>query len=163
MNRSRKSEVGGQTPVPTGETFVIDGPGEYEIKDISISGIGDGENTIYNIEIDDIKATHLGFLKKEPSDEKLELLGNPDIILIPVGGLKGELFDAEAAMKLINKMEPKIAIPMLYDIKGLKIKRAPMLNFIKESEAKDQPIPKFVVKKKDLILEETKIIILEHA
>ncbi len=142
--------------------LVISGPGEYEVKNVNISGIDDGENIIYNIEMDDIKITHLGFLKKEPSNEKLEIISNPDIVFAPVGGLKDELFDAEAAMKLINKIEPKIAIPMLYDVKGLKTKRAPLSLFLKESEAKDAPAPKLSVKKKDLIEEETKIIILEH-
>jgi len=111
---------------------------------------------------------HFGFLKKEPNNEKLEIIGEPDIVFAPVGGLpagkqdlKDELFDAEAAMKLINKMEPKIAIPMLYDIKELKTKRAPLSLFLKESEAKDAPVPKLIIKKKDLIEEETKIVILE--
>ena len=48
--------------------FIIDGPGEYEIKDINISGIGDDENTIYVIEMDDLKIAHFGFLKKEPNN-----------------------------------------------------------------------------------------------
>lgn len=170
------------------EAFIINSPGEYEIKGINILGIGDPSNSsllgpegpsgprtagqvnvIYSIEIDEIKIAHLGFLNKELDNEKLELLDDPDIILVPVGGLpagrqgiKDELFDAEMAMKLINKIEPKIAIPMLYDIKGLKIKRAPISDFIKESEAKDPAVPKLVVKKKDLAEEETKIVILEN-
>ena len=146
----------------TNETFVITGPGEYEIKGVNISGIGDDKNTIYAIEMDDVKMIHFGFLKKEPNNEKLEIIGEPDIVFVPVGGLKDQLFDAESAMKLINKMEPKIAIPMLYDIKNLKTKRAPLSFFLKESEAKESPVPKLMIKKKDLILEETKIIILEH-
>ncbi len=146
---------------PIDNTFIIDSPGEYEIKGINISGIGDDENIMYVIEMDDIKIAHFGFLKKEPNNEKLELIGNPDVVFVPVGGLMGELLDAEAAMKLINKMEPKAAIPMLYDMKGLKTKRAPLLNFIKESEAKNAPVPKLIIKKKDLIEEETKIVILE--
>ena len=146
----------------TNETFVITGPGEYEIKGVNISGIGDDKNTIYAIEMDDVKMIHFGFLKKEPNNEKLEIIGEPDIVFVPVGGLKDQLFDAESAMKLINKMEPKIAIPMLYDIKNLKTKRAPLSLFLKESEAKESPVPKLMIKKKDLILEETKIIILEH-
>ncbi len=152
-------------PETNEETFIIDGPGEYEIKDVSISGVGDPStdsgqaNIIYNIEIDDIKIVHLGFLNKEPNNEKLELIGNPDIVFVPVGD--GPILDAEAAMKLINKIEPKIAIPMLYDIKGLKTKRAPLSAFLKESEAKDSAVPKLSVKKKDLAEEETKIVILE--
>lgn len=149
------------------EAFMINSPGEYEVKGVNILGIGDPStssgqvNVIYGIEIDEIKIAHLGFLNKEPDNEKLELLGEPDIIFVPVGGLKNELLDAEAAMKLINKIEPKIAIPMLYDTKGLKIKRAPIADFIKESEAKESPVPKLNIKKKDLSEEETKIVILE--
>lgn len=147
--------------------FVIDSPGEYEIKGVNIFGVSDPStssgpaNIVYTIEMDNIKMAYFGFLKKEPDNEKLELIGSPDIIFMPVGGVKGELLDAEAAMKLINKMEPSIAIPMLYDIKGLKTKRAPLSAFLKESEAKDAPVPKLVVKKKDLTEEETKIVILE--
>lgn len=149
------------------DAFIIDSAGEYEIKGVNISGINDPStssgqvNIIYTIEIDGIKMTHFGFLKKEPNNEKLELIGNPDIVFMPVGGLKDELLNAEAAMKLINKIEPKIAIPMLYDIKGLKTKRAPLSAFLKESEAKDAPLPKLALKKKDLVEEETKIVILE--
>lgn len=145
----------------TNGAFIIDSAGEYEIRGVNISGIGDGEHIIYTIEMDEIKVTHFGFLKKEPSNEQLELIGNPDIVFVPVGGLKDELLDAEAAMKLINKMEPKIAVPILYDIKGLKIKRAPLSAFLKESEAKDAPLSKLAIKKKDLVEEETKIVILE--
>jgi len=50
---------------------------------------------------------------------------------------------------------------MLYDIKGLKIKRAPLSVFLKESEAKESSQPKLTIKKKDLTEEETKIVILD--
>jgi L-ascorbate metabolism protein UlaG (beta-lactamase superfamily) len=147
--------------------FEIDGPGEYEVKGVNIVGVSDGfdklttggENTLYYIEMDEIKIAHLGFLKEEPSAEKLAILDDPDILLIPVGN--NDVLDAEKAMKLINKIEPSIAIPMLYDFKGLKTKRAPISGFLKESEAKESAQPKLVIKKKDLIEEETKIVILE--
>lgn len=169
------------------EAFIVNSPGEYEVKNVNITGVGDPStssllgpegqsgprtagqaNIIYSIEMEGIRLAHLGFLKKEPDNEKLELLGKVDIILAPVGGLPAgrqglgnELLNAEAAMKLINKLEPSIAIPMLFDIKGLKIKRAPLSDFIKESEAKEKPVPKLNIKKKDLTEEETKIVILE--
>lgn len=145
-------------------TFIIDSPGEYEIKGANIRGISDGtniNNIIYNIEMDDIKIAHLGFISGNLSSDKLEILDDPDIVLVAVGGIKNEILDAEGAMKLINNLEPSVAIPMLYDIKGLKIKRAPLTNFIKESEAKEPPQPKLAIKKKDLNKEETKIVILE--
>ncbi|MCX6813346.1 MAG: MBL fold metallo-hydrolase [Candidatus Azambacteria bacterium] len=171
------------------ETFIIDSPGEYEIKGINVLGIADDHstgslpgpegpsgprtagqaNTIYNIEIDGIKISHLGFLGKDLDDGKMALINDPDIVLVPVGN--GAVLDAEKAMKLINKIEPSVAIPMLYDIsakggsasggKGPKIKRAPLSVFLKESEAKESSQPKLTIKKKDLIEEETKIVILE--
>jgi len=141
------------------ETFVIDSPGEYEIKGINILGIADAENTLYNIEMDGIKISHLGFLNKDLDNGKMALINEPDIVLIPVGN--GAVLDAEKAMKLINKIEPSVAIPMFYDIKGLKIKRAPLSVFLKESGAKESPQLKLTLKKKDLAEEETKIVILE--
>lgn len=141
------------------ETFVIDSPGEYEVKGINILGVSDEENTLYNIEMDGIKISHLGFLSKDLDNGKMALINDPDIVLVPVGN--NAVLDAEKAMKLINKIEPSVAIPMLYDIKGLKIKRAPLSVFLKESEAKESSRPKLTVKKKDLAEEETKIVILE--
>ncbi len=141
------------------EAFVIDSPGEYEIKGINVLGIADDEaNTLYNIEIDGIKISHLGFLNQDLDNGKMALIDDPDIVLIPVGN--NDVLDAETAMKIINKIEPSVAIPMLYNIKGLKIKRAPLAAFLKESEAKESSQPKLVIKKKDLTEEETKIVIL---
>jgi len=159
-SKSRNSEGSPLDGSETG-TFVIDSPGEYEIKGINVLGIADEENTLYNIEIDGIKISHLGFLGKDLDNGKMALINDPDIIFVPVGN--GSVLDAEKAMKLINKIEPSVAIPMLYDIKGLKIKRAPLSIFLKESEAKESSQPKLTIKKKDLIEEETKIVILEKA
>jgi len=159
-SKSRNSEGSPLDGSETG-TFVIDSPGEYEIKGINVLGIADEENTLYNIEIDGIKISHLGFLGKDLDNGKMALINDPDIIFVPVGN--GSVLDAEKAMKLINKIEPSVAIPMLYDIKGLKIKRAPLSVFLKESEAKESSQPKLTIKKKDLIEEETKIVILEKA
>jgi L-ascorbate metabolism protein UlaG (beta-lactamase superfamily) len=134
---------------------------------VNILGIADPSNssgqvnTIYNIEMDGVKIAHLGFLNDNLDNEKISLLDDPDVVLVPVGGLKNEILDAEGAMKIINNLEPSIAIPMLYSIKGLNVKRAPLSVFLKESEAKDSPQPKLTIKKKDLAEEETRIVILE--
>jgi len=165
-SKSRNSEGPSLNGPETG-TFVIDSPGEYEIKGINVLGIADPStgsgqaNILYNIEIDGIKISHLGFLGKDLDNGKMALINEPDIVLVPVGN--GAVLDAEKAMKLINKIEPSVAIPMLYDIKGLKIKRAPLSIFLKESEAKESSQPKLTIRKKDLIEEETKIVILEKA
>ena len=143
----------------TNGAFIIDGPGEYEVGGVRVLGVADGGNNLYNIEIDGVKISHLGFLKNDLDDEKVSIFDDSDIILVPVGN--NEVLDAEAAMKLVNKLEPSIAIPMLYDVKGLKTKRATLAAFLKESEAKEPPQPKLTIKKKDINEEEIKIVILE--
>lgn len=154
-----RADIAGALSQPSEVPFIIDSPGEYEVGGVRVLGIADGENNLYNIEIDGVKISHLGFLKNSLDDEKVAIFDDSDIILVPVGN--NEVLDAEAAMKLINKLEPSIAIPMLYNVKGLKTKRAPISIFLKESEAKEPPQPKLTIKKKDINEEEIKIIILE--
>ncbi|MDO8443439.1 MAG: MBL fold metallo-hydrolase [Candidatus Azambacteria bacterium] len=164
-----RADIAGALSQPSDATFVIDSPGEYEVGGVRVLGVADGENNLYNIEIDGVKISHLGFLKNDLDDEKIAIFDDSDIILVPVGN--NEVLDAEAAMKLINKLEPSIAIPMLYDVsakggsapggKEPRIKRAPITAFLKESEAKEPPQPKLTIKKKDINEEEIKIVILE--
>ena len=104
-----------------GEAFVIEVPGEYEIKGVKIAGIpslqnrrkeGDKQkNTIYNIWMDNINVCHLGKLgQRELSDEQLSSLGNVDILLVPTGSNYNT--DAQEMAKLASLLEPRIVIPM---------------------------------------------------
>ena len=77
-----------------GEPKVISGPGEYEIKGISILGFSSfhdskngeerGKNTIYVFEIDTVRICHLGDLGQKLSDSLIESLGDIDVLMIPV-------------------------------------------------------------------------------
>ena len=145
--------------------FVINGPGDYEIKEIFIKGVLSPSliagkkyiNTIYSFAIDGINILFLGALSEgELSKESREALNSPDIIFIPVGG-KGEtgLLDAKAAAKLASSLEPGLIIPMDYDESTLKI-------FLKEiGEEKAQVVDKLTLKKKDLESKEGEVIILQ--
>lgn len=146
------------------ESFMIADPGEYEVKDIRVQGIAapiknKNPHTIYLIEMDGIKIAHLGYLDGDLNSEQLGILNDPDIIFLPVGG--GEVLNGEAAVNLMNKIEPRLAVPSLYEIKGLKRKAAALAEFFKELGAKEAPQPKLVIKKKDLDPEVTKIAVLE--
>jgi L-ascorbate metabolism protein UlaG (beta-lactamase superfamily) len=114
-----------------GEPFVIDGPGEYEVKGVFVQGIDSfhddvegkerGKNTIYVIEAEDMRICHLGDLgQKQLTDEQLEKIDSVDILMIPVGGTY--TVDSSAAQKIISQIEPLIVIPMHYDIPKLKTK-----------------------------------------
>ncbi len=150
-------------PGASSEAFVIADPGEYEVKGVSVRGfsvpVKNKPHAIYLIEMDGIKIAHLGYLAEELSGEQLEALDDPDIIILPVGG--GDVLDAEAAAKVIKEVEPRLIVPSLFSVKGLKRKAAPLSEFMKEVGAKAEARPKLAIKKKDLNPEEVKIVPLQ--
>jgi len=112
-----------------GEPFIINSPGEYEVKGVFIDGIGSehdkkkgeifGANTIFVFHLEDLVVCHLGDLGEKLDSQKLDQIGNVDVLLVPVGG-KFTL-DVESIVNVINEIEPKIVIPMHYKIEGLNI------------------------------------------
>lgn len=108
-----------------GEPKILDWPGEFEVSDVAIEAIRpEGEeSSIFIFAIDGIKICHLGFLSHELHDDVLDHIGDVDILMIPVGG--GSVLDAKTAQKVVEAIEPRVVIPMLYnatetslDIKG---------------------------------------------
>ena len=140
--------------------FVIEGPGEYEIKDVFIKGFlsaGPNKkmNTIYLISFEGMNLCFLGALK-DPAlpTETLEAIEDIDILFVPIGG--GEVLDSASAYKLAVSLEPSIIIPMHYT-------KATLEQFLKEGgEAKTESLDKFVVKKKDLEGKEGEIVVLKE-
>lgn len=106
----------------TNAPFVVHGPGEYEIKGVSIIGVPSyhdnekgelrGTNTMYSIEIDGIHIVHLGDLGHKLTEKEVETLGAVDILLVPVGGVY--TITAKQAAELIPDIDPSIVIPMHY-------------------------------------------------
>lgn len=140
--------------------FIIDGPGEYEIKNVFIKGflsVGPAQkiNTIYLISFEGMKLCFLGALKDSAlSTEHLEAVEDVDILFVPIGG--GEILDPASAYKLAISLEPSVIIPMYYTGETLE-------QFIKEGgAAKVESLDKFVVKKKDLEGKEGEIVVLRE-
>lgn len=102
--------------------FVISEPGEYEIEGISIFGYGTyhdekkgeerGRNTIFVYQVEGLRVLHLGDLGHVLDDKLIEELNGVDILLIPVGGVY--TIDAKVALRLIEALNPSIAVPMHY-------------------------------------------------
>lgn len=147
----------GETSEKSG--FVIDGPGEYEIKDVFIKGfLSEGSNrlnTVYTFNFEGMNICYLGRLSNaELKPEALEAMEDIDILFVPVGG--SEVLDPAAAYKLAVSLEPSVIIPMLGD-------KASVAQFVKEGgEGTAAPIEKLVVKKKDLEGKEGEIIIIKE-
>ena len=75
-------------------------------------GIERGSNTIHIIEAEGLRAVHLGDLGHLPDEEQIRAIGNPDVLMIPVGGFY--TIDAETAKKVCDMLSPKVIIPMHY-------------------------------------------------
>lgn len=147
-----------------GDPMIITQPGEYETKGIFIYGIPAVNEkdkikaTVYKIISEDVIIGHLGSLSQELTDEQIERLGNIDVLLIPVGG-KGNL-DGKKAAEVVSQIEPRLVIPMHYKTGEMKSDLNGIEDFLKNSGLKSETLDKLKIAKKDLIGEDTRIIIL---
>jgi L-ascorbate metabolism protein UlaG (beta-lactamase superfamily) len=98
-------------------------------------------------------------VNKALTDAQLEVLSDVDILLIPVGG--NNCYDAETAAKTVNTIEPKIVIPIAFNSDN-DPKAASVDLFLREmGVAKNgEPENKVIIKKKDLPMEEMKVVVL---
>ncbi len=159
------------TKAVKGQPFLIQGPGEYEVKEVFVQGIPSfhddkegkerGPNTIYTIEAEDMKFCHLGDLgQKQLTNEQLEKIGNVDILMIPVGGTY-TLSSAES-QKIISQIEPLVVIPMHYSLPKLKMDLEDVNKFLKVMGKNSVAVQdKFTVKASALPKEGMEIVVLQ--
>jgi len=150
------------------EPFIIDSAGEYEYKGVYIEGVDSwhddeqgkqrGSNIIYRISFEDLVVTHLGDLGHALDAKQIEILDGTDILLIPVGG--HFVLDAKKAVEVINQLEPRIIIPMHYQVDGLKFELDSIEKFIKELGLTPEYEEKLKMTKRDLPIDEARLIIL---
>ncbi len=144
------------------QPFIVNGPGEYEIGDVTARGFGvkttyegkDRFNTIYEVSLEGMNIVFLGALGDPEIDPKiLGELGDIDILFIPIGG--GDVLEVPQASKLAVKLEAKCIIPMHYDKKALDA-------FLKEEAAVGvKPQEKLTLKKKDVNEMSGQVCVLE--
>ena len=109
--------------------LLFDGPGEYEVGDVSIVGVAARRNidaedqgkasTIYRLTIDDTKIAVLGNIAPKLDDDQLEAIGMVDIVVVPVGG-GGLTLDSKDAAAIVRQIEPKAVVPVHFDDPALK-------------------------------------------
>ena len=147
------------------ESFVISGPGEYEVSGIFIKGYlsktfyGGKEaiNTVYTLSMENINLCFLGALGEANLGSNLkEATENCDILFVPIGG-SGVLSPADAS-KVAVSFEPKIIIPSHFELVG---EKDSLKKFLKETGNEDvKPVDKLTIKKKDIENMEGEIVIL---
>lgn len=142
------------------QPFYVFGPGEYEIKEVTVAGFETKSNydtqerlnTVYAVDFDGLHVLYLGALSETTLPAELLEMDSPDVLIIPIGG-EGVL-DASEAQKLAVKLEAKIVIPILSDDKSLKI-------FLKEAGADGtKSVDKLTIKKKDVVDKENEVVVL---
>ena len=153
-----------------GASHVIDGPGEFEIGGVFITGVQTDStgkkakdiirNTIYVFDYDGITVAHLGDLKQAPSQAEIDALGTVNVALVPVGGGGG--LNAAKAAEIISLLEPNIVVPMHYATEDVKVSLDSLNKFIKEMGlAKPESQPSLKVTRSGLP-EETHVIVLDY-
>jgi L-ascorbate metabolism protein UlaG (beta-lactamase superfamily) len=78
-----------------------------------------GNNIIYKFTLDGVTFCHLGDLGHDLDEETIQKIGYVDILFVPVGGTF--TVDANGAWGVVNKIKPRIIIPMHYKIGGLSL------------------------------------------
>jgi len=87
-----------------------------------------GANVVRVIEADGITVCHLGDLGHTLSPEEATALGSLDVLLVPVGGTF--TVDAKGATAVVNRLRPRIAIPMHYRTPKVSLNIAPVDGFL---------------------------------
>ena len=151
------------------DAYEIRGPGEYEVAGVSVIGVPTfhdaekgakhGRNTVYLIEIDDVRVCHLGDLGHRLDDAEAEAIASPDVLLVPVGGHTA--INAAQAAEVVRQLEPRFVVPMHYAIPGLKLQLDPLDRFLKEMAVTSaEPQAKLSVQASSGEYE-TKVVVLE--
>lgn len=152
-----------------GDPKIIDGPGEYEVKNIFVTGVPTahdkkggkerGANTIYVFDLDGLTICHLGDLGHVPTQPQIEALGNVNVLIVPVGGVS--TIHAGEAAEIVSMLEPQIVIPMHFAHADLKFKLDSPAKFFKEMGIKaPDAVPSLKVTK-DNLPNETQVVLLE--
>jgi len=150
------------------QPFIIDGPGEYEVSGVSITGIPSfhdsvsgkkyGRNTIFVIIMDGMRMVHLGDIGQELTDQQVEEINGVDILFIPVGGTF--TLDSKQAAGIANQVEPRIIIPMHYKLPGTPPELKVVDDFISEMAIEEIEKADKLNINREKLPEEKKVVVL---
>lgn len=149
--------------------FLIDGPGEYEVSDVFITGVrtfhdndegkARGYNTAYLLELEEMRICHLGDLGHVLTDSQIADLHDVDVLLVPVGG--GNALDAQTATEVIGQLGPRIVVPMHYRTKSGDNNLADLDEFCKALAVENPTAQEKLTLRKSDLPETIKVVILE--
>jgi L-ascorbate metabolism protein UlaG (beta-lactamase superfamily) len=147
-----------------GSKIVLDGK-KRVISNIEIFGVDSfhdeaqgakrGNNIMYKFNVDEIKFCHLGDLGHDIDDDAVNKIGEVDILFVPIGGTF--TVDDKQAWDVINKIKPRIIVPMHYKIGGLSLPIAGIDSFLEQAKHKVIHVGNEIDIEKDDLPKETEI------
>lgn len=154
-----------------GDFEVVTKVGNFYVKDIPITGIHTyhdeeqgakrGSNIVYTFEIDGIRLCHLGDLGHILSPSQIEMIGNVDVLLIPVGGVY--TIDFKEAVTVVQQLKPDIVIPMHYKTPALKFSLDAVDNFTTSFDSIERPQSQVLeINKEDIKDHKPRLYILKY-
>jgi L-ascorbate metabolism protein UlaG (beta-lactamase superfamily) len=123
----------------SGDYQLIKKSGHYDLDTVRITGLDTyhdsergkkrGDNIVFVIESKNYRIVHLGDLGCYPEDSFYDRVYKPDVLMVPVGGIY--TIDKEIAFSIVEKVDPKLVIPMHYKTEKLKFDLESVEGFIK--------------------------------
>jgi L-ascorbate metabolism protein UlaG (beta-lactamase superfamily) len=156
----------GTTLLPSSleDAFVLDGPGEYEVKDVLLTGVRTyrddakgadrGKQVAFLVELDGLHTIHLGEIGHLLTEEKLADIGPVDIACLPIGGS----LSATKAAELVSQLDPRIVVAMPLDEESTETREA-VAKFFHEMGGDPTPQPKLSITISGLPLETTAVLL----
>ncbi len=136
-----------------GDPLVIDTPGEYSVKGLTLHSLGwapegEAERNVQRWVIEDMVVLHIGALNREFEEKELQELERTDVdvLLIPIGGGSG--LTTKQALKMVATLEPRVVIPIHYKLPGVKEELEDVKTFATEMGADANQVEKKVILKK---------------
>lgn len=120
------------------DTTVIGSPAMTSEKGVRVEGVEAahddqggakrGKMTLFRFELDGLSFCHLGDLGHTLDERQTELIGQVDVLFVPVGDVF--TIGPETAAQVVASLSPKVAVPMHYRTPGLSLSIKPVQDFL---------------------------------
>ncbi|HET7676277.1 MAG TPA: MBL fold metallo-hydrolase [Candidatus Limnocylindrales bacterium] len=153
-------------PTSLESAFLLDGPGEYEVHDVLITGVRTfrdeqqgrerGDNVAFVFELDGLHVAHLGDLGHPLTEEMLGELGSVDVLCLPIAGN----LNAARLAQVAARVDANLIVPLAVSDDEAHV-RAEMGRFLHEMGVQDPAAqPKLTVTPSS-VPQETTLVLLE--
>ena len=159
------------TEAVAGSPRVLSGPGEYEISNFYVTGMGtrltdvEGErkiNTVFTILTEGLNLCHLGDLSQMLSPRQVEELNQTDVLFVPAGGTC--TLDVAKVAELVSLIGPRLVVPVHYWVGGVNVELEPLDAFLTQmGVAEAVPVARLNVTQTNLPRERQVVVLQREA